>query len=110
MTIFEAFKRVSKQSLQQSRNWSCFYFIVQRLLKVSWEEDQREEVKTGLITMLSAANSRLELSKPEHMKVTHEILEMIREFEKVWTIKIRATTKTIANFQSVDEKAVDASR
>ena len=60
--------------------------------------------------MLSAANSRLELSKPEHMTVTHEILEMIREFEKAWTIKIRATTKTIANFQSVDEKAVDASR
>ena len=89
---------------------SSFHFMVQRLLKVSWEEDQRDEVKTGLITILSSANSRLELSKPEHINVTHKILEMIGEFEKVWTIKIRATTKTIANLQSVDEKAVDVSR
>ncbi len=77
--------------------------------QVHWDVDQRDEVKSGIIAMLSAANSQIELQFQAHIRASEKIMEMIKELNKLWTLKVKATTKSIKTSQTVSEAASEIS-
>jgi hypothetical protein len=80
------------------------------LLQVQWDEGQREEVTSGLCSILSLANSRLDIACPEHCRTSGKIQAKITEIFKPWTLKFKATTNSIANILTINEAASDISR
>ena len=75
-----------------------------------WEESQRDEAKIGLVSILSSANSRLDIACPEHIRASDKIRAKIKEINKPWMLKVKATTNSIANIQTVNEAASEISR
>ena len=75
-----------------------------------WEESQRDEAKIGLVSILSSANSRLDIACPEHIRASDKIRAKINEINKPWMLKVKATTNSIANIQTVNEAASEISR
>lgn len=66
-------------------------------------------MKAGIIAMLSAANTHLELQFQTHIRAMEKNMEMIKELNKPWTLKVKATTKSIKTIQTVSEAASEIS-
>jgi hypothetical protein len=79
------------------------------LEQIHWDEDQREEVKNGIIAMLSAANSLVDFQFQTHIRASEKIMHMIKELNKPWTLKVKATIKSINTSQTVSEAASEIS-